>query len=261
MLISEVTRLSETWEALNSQNGNKVFELSQYDARLERLAVERTKAHQKYYAVEREKEALLAQIAIGEKLTKAQKTNLERGEEERRHLVHTVEVLEKEVAQHRLARSQAEKAAKAASYEQRKADSHRVQAQQKLSADSKLLAERTDQVEAETHARRRAEEAVQKAEKDAEKWKKKAAAATAAANGQGRFLESNESKDTAEENVMLKRMLKCSACQQRFKTHTITRCFHLFCRECIDARLETRQRKCPSCSIGFGAQDVQQVYF
>jgi E3 ubiquitin-protein ligase BRE1 len=93
-----------------------------------------------------------------------------------------------------------------------------------------------------------------------EKFKKKASAATAAANGQGRYVES-DSKDVLEENVMLKRMLKCSSCQQRFKTHTITRCYHLFCKECIDARLETRQRKCPSCSIGFGAHDVQQVYF
>ena len=57
------------------------------------------------------------------------------------------------------------------------------------------------------------------------------------------------------------RMLKCSSCQQRFKSHAITRCFHLFCKECIDARLETRQRKCPSCSIGFGQADVQQIYF
>lgn len=57
------------------------------------------------------------------------------------------------------------------------------------------------------------------------------------------------------------KMLKCSSCSTRFKSHLIARCSHLFCKECLDTRLETRQRKCPTCGIAFGAQDVSQVYF
>ena len=34
-----------------------------------------------------------------------------------------------------------------------------------------------------------------------------------------------------------------------------------FCRECLDARLSTRQRKCPSCQLAFGHADVHPVYF
>ena len=41
-------------------------------------------------------------------------------------------------------------------------------------------------------------------------------------------------------------MLRCSVCRERFKEVCINRCFHLFCRECIDNSLKSRQRKCPA---------------
>lgn len=56
-------------------------------------------------------------------------------------------------------------------------------------------------------------------------------------------------------------MLKCSTCVQRFKSVVINRCGHLFCKECIDDRIANRQRKCPSCAIQFGRDDVSTVYF
>ncbi|CAO3649476.1 unnamed protein product [Mucor fragilis] len=58
----------------------------------------------------------------------------------------------------------------------------------------------------------------------------------------------------------LRALLKCSTCRQRFRTHILTRCMHTFCKNCIDARLETRQRRCPTCSEPFGANDVKNFY-
>lgn len=63
------------------------------------------------------------------------------------------------------------------------------------------------------------------------------------------------------QSCSFQKMLKCNSCKQRFKSHIITRCMHLFCGECLDARIETRQRKCPTCSMGFGVGDVASVYF
>jgi hypothetical protein len=57
------------------------------------------------------------------------------------------------------------------------------------------------------------------------------------------------------------KMLKCSTCMVRFKGVIINRCGHLFCKDCIDARLSNRQRKCPSCGMAFGRDDVSNVYF
>lgn len=56
-------------------------------------------------------------------------------------------------------------------------------------------------------------------------------------------------------------MLRCSVCHDRFKSVTITRCFHLFCKECIDENLRNRSRKCPACGEKFGQDDVANVYF
>lgn len=56
-------------------------------------------------------------------------------------------------------------------------------------------------------------------------------------------------------------MLRCSVCHDRFKEVAITRCYHLFCRECIDTNLANRHRKCPACGERFGYDDVKTVYF
>ena len=54
-----------------------------------------------------------------------------------------------------------------------------------------LLRERTAQCEAESAVKRKAEEHINKQDKDLDKWKDKAEAATAAAHGKGRYIESN----------------------------------------------------------------------
>ncbi len=56
-------------------------------------------------------------------------------------------------------------------------------------------------------------------------------------------------------------LMRCSVCKDRFKDTTITRCFHLFCKECIDENLRNRHRKCPACGEKFGQDDVRKVYF
>lgn len=56
-------------------------------------------------------------------------------------------------------------------------------------------------------------------------------------------------------------MLRCSVCRDRFKEVAITRCFHLFCKPCIDENLRNRHRKCPACGEKFGQDDVKTIYF
>lgn len=70
--------------------------------------------------------------------------------------------------------------------------------------------------------------------------------------------------DDSERNQMLEltlNMLRCSVCHDRFKEVAITRCFHLFCKQCIDMNLSSRHRKCPACGEKFGQDDVKAVYF
>lgn len=55
-------------------------------------------------------------------------------------------------------------------------------------------------------------------------------------------------------------VLNCSVCNTRWKNAIISKCFHMFCRECLDQNLKLRQRKCPACAKGFGEADVHDVF-
>lgn len=45
------------------------------------------------------------------------------------------------------------------------------------------------------------------------------------------------------------------------KDVVITKCWHMFCGECIRRNLETRHRKCPGCGAPFGQGDVKSFFF
>jgi chromosome segregation ATPase len=64
--------------------------------------------------------------------------------------------------------------------------------------------------------------------------------------------------DSKEE--MLVRYMTCTQCNINLKDTVITKCFHLFCRSCIDVNIKNRNRKCPSCNLTYGESDVHTVY-
>ncbi|KAE9033529.1 hypothetical protein PR003_g8701 [Phytophthora rubi] len=59
----------------------------------------------------------------------------------------------------------------------------------------------------------------------------------------------------------LQKLVNCSVCQDRRKDVIITKCHHMFCKECIENNLKSRNRKCPTCKKMFGHDDVKSVWF
>ena len=55
-------------------------------------------------------------------------------------------------------------------------------------------------------------------------------------------------------------LLMCQSCNNNFKSHVLLKCMHTFCKGCVDDMYNSRQRKCPTCAIPFGIQDIKQVY-
>lgn len=79
----------------------------------------------------------------------------------------------------------------------------------------------------------------------------------------GRLLEQRGGKGSmqgGEELEMYRKLMKCNSCHLRDKNAVILKCMHCFCRQCLDTRIETRQRKCPNCGEAFGAGDVRTIY-
>jgi len=72
-----------------------------------------------------------------------------------------------------------------------------------------------------------------------------------------------ETSDSVKEEQMklMKSKLNCSVCNDRPKSVVIARCFHCFCKECIQSNLQLRQRKCPACGKPFAESDVHSIYF
>ncbi|CAN8288006.1 unnamed protein product [Cochlearia groenlandica] len=62
-----------------------------------------------------------------------------------------------------------------------------------------------------------------------------------------------------EEVKNCKNILKCGVCFDRPKEVVIVKCYHLFCKQCIQRSLEIRHRKCPGCGTAFGQSDVRVV--
>jgi len=63
-----------------------------------------------------------------------------------------------------------------------------------------------------------------------------------------------------EEVKMYKGKLTCPCCNTRAKDAILTKCFHVFCFECLKTRYDTRQRKCPKCNATFGNNDFHKIY-
>lgn len=59
---------------------------------------------------------------------------------------------------------------------------------------------------------------------------------------------------------LYRKLLKCNSCKTKDKNAIITKCMHVFCRDCLDTRIETRQRKCPNCGEPFGQGDIKSIY-
>nr|CAB3468632.1 unnamed protein product [Digitaria exilis] len=80
----------------------------------------------------------------------------------------------------------------------------------------------------------------------------------------------NSLRDKADNSAILQKLrhevkeyrgiLKCGICHDRQKEVVIAKCYHLFCNQCIQKSLGSRQKRCPSCGLSFGVNDVKPIY-
>ncbi|SPO38018.1 related to BRE1 - E3 ubiquitin ligase [Pseudozyma flocculosa] len=225
-------------------------------------APQKSKADQKFFGTMRIKESLEVenraalrnverQTKLVELLTENEKTFAGQLQAHEREVTLFKRAMQEHVK--RIATLEAELEASRA----RLAEVERVKAEAEGSA-KELIDAATD----ERNARRRLEEQVARLEKDLERAQRKAARAVAAAGssgGGGKVGRKGMDPDEEAKEAAFQ-MLMCSTCQESWRSRLITKCFHTFCQECVDSRIQTRQRKCPHCAIPFAVSDVQTLY-
>jgi len=64
-----------------------------------------------------------------------------------------------------------------------------------------------------------------------------------------------------DELTYYKQKLNCSVCNEKPKAVVIARCYHMFCKPCVQERIQSRSRKCPTCADKFAESDVHNIYF
>ncbi|KAK9813379.1 hypothetical protein WJX73_004098 [Symbiochloris irregularis] len=119
-------------------------------------------------------------------------------------------------------------------------------------------------------AERRAEELKRRAEEDASKEARERAKRMRVeddAKALNSRLQQLQREAAGASNQQLQAELKaarsvilCKVCCERNKDTVITKCWHTFCKTCINKNLDMRHRKCPGCGTPFGQGDVKPVY-
>uniref|UniRef100_A0A182WJI1 E3 ubiquitin protein ligase n=1 Tax=Anopheles minimus TaxID=112268 RepID=A0A182WJI1_9DIPT len=169
-------------------------------------------------------------------------------EEKERILQNTVTTIEKEL----VARQQAMEMHKRKAIEsaQSAADLklHLEKYHAQMKEAQQVVAEKTSSLEAEAYKTKRLQEELAQFKRKAERMKK------------------IEMSGTTIDEVMLeeireyKETLTCPSCKVKRKDAVLSKCFHVFCYDCLRTRYETRQRKCPKCNCAFGANDYHRLY-
>uniref|UniRef100_A0A8C8EK75 E3 ubiquitin protein ligase n=1 Tax=Oncorhynchus tshawytscha TaxID=74940 RepID=A0A8C8EK75_ONCTS len=246
-LLSEMDVTGQAFEDMQEQNSRLMQQLREKDDANFKLMSERIKSNQIYKLLREEKEELADQVLTFKTQVEAQLLVVQKLEEKEGILQSSLATLEKELG----VRTQAlelnkRKAVEAAQL----AEDLKVQlehTQSKLREIQVSVSENRTARERELGNLKRAQEDLSRLRRKLEKQKKVEV-----------YTDADEILQ--EEINQYKAKLRCPCCNTRDKETVLTKCFHVFCYECLKTRYDTRQRKCPKCNCAFGANDFHRIY-
>uniref|UniRef100_A0A673WAB3 E3 ubiquitin protein ligase n=1 Tax=Salmo trutta TaxID=8032 RepID=A0A673WAB3_SALTR len=248
-LLSEMDVTGQAFEDMQEQNIRLMQQLREKDDANFKLMSERIKSNQIHKLLKEEKEELADQLLTLKTQVDAQLQVVRKLEEKERLLQGTISTAERELA----LRTQAldmnkRKVTQESSVLSEEVRSQLDQVQQRLGTVREEVIENSISREKESFNARRAQEDISKLRRKIEKAKKPAETVR---NGD----------DILNEEINdYKARLTCPCCNSRVKDAVLTKCFHVFCFECVKTRYDTRQRKCPKCNAAFGANDFHRIY-
>ncbi|KAJ3588317.1 hypothetical protein NHX12_011910 [Muraenolepis orangiensis] len=228
-LLSEMDVTGQAFEDMQEQNIRLMQQLREKDDANFKLMSERIKSNQIHKLLKEEKEELADQLLTLKTQVDAQLQVVRKLEEKERLLQGTISTAERELALRTQALDMNKRKAQESALLSEEVRTQLEQVQQRLS----LVREEEDI----SKLRRK----IEKAKKPAEKI-------------------SNGDDILNEEINEYKARLTCPCCNSRVKDAVLTKCFHVFCFECVKTRYDTRQRKCPKCNAPFGANDFHRIY-
>nr|XP_022339976.1 E3 ubiquitin-protein ligase Bre1-like isoform X1 [Crassostrea virginica] len=246
-LLSEMEVTGQAFEDMQEQNMRLLQQLKEKDDANFKLMSERIKANQIQKLLREEKEVLADQVVTLQSQVEAQNLVVRKLEEKEQILQNTVTTMEKELGLTQQALEMHKRKAVESSQTAADLKLHLDKYQAQLKEAQVSVAEKTGALEQESFKYKRMQEEIAKLQRKLERSKK------------------IEMAGAADEVLMAeiaeyKEQLTCPSCKVNKKDAVLTKCFHVFCLECLKTRYETRQRKCPKCNGGFGANDYHRLY-
>ncbi|XP_013378606.1 E3 ubiquitin-protein ligase BRE1A-like isoform X2 [Lingula anatina] len=246
-LLNEMEVTGQAFEDMQEQNIRLIQQLREKDDANFKLMSERIKSNQIHKLLKEEKDVLMEQVTTLHQQVETQNLVVRRLEEKERILQNNLATVEKELSLRQQALEMHKRKAVESSQTAADLRLHLEKYQNQLKDAQITVAEKTGAMEQESFKYRRIQEDVAILRRKLERHKKIELAGTADAV-------------LMEELKEYKEQLTCPSCKVKRKDAVLTKCFHVFCLECLKTRYETRQRKCPKCNAGFGANDFHRIY-
>ncbi|XP_020308112.1 E3 ubiquitin-protein ligase BRE1A isoform X3 [Oncorhynchus kisutch] len=247
-LLSEMDVTGQAFEDMQEQNIRLMQQLREKDDANFKLMSERIKSNQIHKLLKEEKEELADQLLTLKTQVDAQLQVVRKLEEKERLLQGTIGTAERELALRTQALDMNKRKTQESTVLSEEVRSQLDQVQQRLGTVREEVIENSISKEKQSFNARRAQEDISKLRRKIEKAKKPAETVR---NGD----------DILNEEINdYKARLTCPCCNSRVKDAVLTKCFHVFCFECVKTRYDTRQRKCPKCNAAFGANDFHRIY-
>ncbi|XP_070571727.1 E3 ubiquitin-protein ligase BRE1A-like [Ptychodera flava] len=246
-LLSDMDVTGQAFEDMQEQNARLLQQLREKDDAYFKLMSERIKSNQIHKLLREEKDVLADQVATLQTQVEAQNQVVRKLEEKERVLQNNVSTMEKELSLRQQALEINKR--KAVDASQTSTDSKKLvdRYQNQVNTLQTKVTEKASEVEQYGHKYRRCQEEIASLRRKLER---------------ARRIELAGSADEIlmEEVKTYKAQQTCPCCNVKRKDTVLTKCFHVFCSECIKTRYETRQRKCPECNAAFGANDYHRIY-
>ncbi|KAL7065329.1 hypothetical protein AAHC03_04684 [Spirometra sp. Aus1] len=247
VLLKEMEVTGQAFEDVQEQNVRLVKTLREKDdANLNQMA-EWMKTSQLARLLKEDKKLLDEQVRLMQAKIEALKRTTQKQEDKERLLLTNIATLEKEAT----ARQQSQEAYKRKAVEcQQQAEDLRVTVQKylgQLNEAQTIVQEKASAYEQVSFRHQRLQEELVTLRRKYERLRK---------------IEQSHNADEVllAEIQDYKEQLTCPTCKTNKKDAILTKCFHVFCLNCLKTRYETRNRKCPKCNATFGANDYHRIY-
>jgi len=256
-LITEVESLSTTFEDLTGQSLRLLTQIGEKEDANAKLMSEHIKLSQQLSGPAREEQSRAEQRArVAEQTQRLQEALVLKALERERFLEQKILAIEEEKKQILEEAQNATLAAQRAKDVNIEFEKRFMKSQEQMGTIRARCQELASAASASELVKAQAEEQVAIAQRKVEKSLQKL----------GKLQSQQPCSKPAEDYILqeeikeLKKMLQCSVCHDRRKNVVISKCFHMFCKECVQENLKVRSRKCPACGRPFGQDDVHNIW-